>query len=119
MRRAREPPQQVTPVENEYIQLLQQQIFFLELKLNVLKKNDPFQGVPLEGPLEEVVVQLRGKYATMEAAFKKELEELKRKNDELETANVKMTRQIDHGSRAYAEQTDKYAHNIHIISIVL
>jgi hypothetical protein len=76
VRRAREPPQQVTPVENEYIQLLQQQIFFLELKLNILKKNDPFQGAPLEGPLEDVVAQLRGKYATMESAFKKELEVL-------------------------------------------
>jgi hypothetical protein len=84
-------------LENEYIVNLQQQVYFLELELNLMKKagggggsTNPTglrgSGAPSAGeatsdapdaPLDDVMVSLREKYVRMEAEYKKEQGELR------------------------------------------
>ena len=94
-------------LENEYIVNLQQQVYFLELELNLLKKAGGGGGsmnpaglrgsgaptgngdasmtdanVP-DAPLDDVMLSLREKYVKMEAEYKKDMEDLKQENAEL------------------------------------
>lgn len=67
-------------VDSDYIKVLQQQIFFLELKLNLMKKQAPAGGptadtmaVP-DGPLEDVIVSLRAKYIRLEQDYLRQIQ---------------------------------------------
>jgi regulator of replication initiation timing len=69
-------------LEREYVTNLQQQIYFLELELNLVKKatapRAAGNGLELnpEAPLDGVIAQLRHKYDTMEAHYKRRVKEL-------------------------------------------
>lgn len=83
-------------LEKDYVINLQQQVYFLELELNLLKKASVPKAVGglgidvlPDGPLESVILALREKYDKMEAEYKHKLSELQ---DRYVRACVRATR---------------------------
>lgn len=103
-------------LQSEYITNLQQQIYFLELELQVMKEKQAsgrFAGKALSTnvPLDTHMNSLRDKYMSMEKKFKKKIrkmeeeqEKITKKNEEL---NMKLERTIIENND-YSEKTQKY-----------
>ncbi len=65
-------------VENDYINVLQEQIYFLELENNILKTTPSARpsGLGPKSPLDEVLLRLKDKYQEMQVSYKAQLQEL-------------------------------------------
>jgi len=79
------PTSEEVKLQKEYIGNLQQQIYFLEMELKLMKEKGP--SVSREGddgaPIETVITQLQDKYDAMEERHQKSMEEVKMLNDRL------------------------------------
>jgi hypothetical protein len=122
-------------VDSDYIKVLQQQIFFLELKLNLMKKQAPAGGptadtmaVP-DGPLEDVIVSLRAKYIRLEQDYLRQIQvlgpvrcspcvahwagcrgqELKARNEELDIRALHSERELENALRQAASREEQRA----------
>eukprot|EP01084_Bolivina_argentea_P131010 231270_1 len=115
-------------LQSEYITNLQQQIYFLELELQVMKEKQSsgrFAGKALGSnvPLDTHMNSLRDKYMSMEKKFKKkirkmeeETETLKKKNEELSVKLERETVTNNELSESVAEykQDQEATHNSHL-----
>lgn len=96
-------------ISNDYIKVLQDQVYFLELENNLLKNGDGQQlnktsthnhahynthGVVDGGPLEEQFQSLRAKYEALQAGGNDEFNSLKAKAEEWERQNDDMRREL-------------------------
>jgi len=63
--------------DKDYVKLLQQQIFFLELKLGLIQKSraTDFSTAP-DAALDDSLFNLRAKYVRMEDGYKQQMREL-------------------------------------------
>jgi hypothetical protein len=95
-------------LENEYIVNLQQQVYFLELELNLLKKSGGSSGQTAglrgssapdstdpDAPLDNVILSLREKYITMEDDYKNKVKELENRLADFLKQNQISTLQIE------------------------
>lgn len=98
------PLPQTGKVEEEFINNLQQQIYFTELEIKLLKDQEnnranKFMGGLDAGPLTENLVMLKGKYKKIEEELNKKIDELETENHELQvknnTANINYSRFIE------------------------
>jgi len=117
-------------LENEYIVNLQQQVYFLELELNLLKKagagggTNPSglrgSGAPPDGsgvgdipvpdaPLDDVIVSLREKYVRMEADLKKEVDDLKSQNNDLRSRARMRELELENLKKLHQDLSDETA----------
>lgn len=79
-------------VEGEYINNLQQQIYFTELEIKLLKDQEhsranKFMGGLEAGPLTENLVMLKGKYQKIQGELQGKIDELTQENRELAGKN--------------------------------
>jgi len=65
-------------VETDYISVLQEQVYFLELENNILKSTPSARptGMGPKSPLDEVLLRLKDKYQDMQISFKAQIQEL-------------------------------------------
>jgi len=104
-------------VEQEYIANLQKQVYFLELESKLLREKvneKPPDGLDLPGPLDDHLLKLKQKYASLEAKLLAEKEELmegmhrmKMQLDEAERVRKQLQSEVAEQShfRKLAEQT--------------
>ena len=81
-----------TGVEDQYINNLQQQIYFTELEIKLLKDQEQsrankFMGGLEAGPLTENLVMLKGKYRKIQDELQAKIDELTQENRELAAKN--------------------------------
>ena len=86
------PPPPPQGVESEYINNLQQQIYFSELEIKLLKdqehsRSNKFGGGLDAGPLTENLVMLKGKYQKIQQELQGKIDELTHENRELAGKN--------------------------------
>ena len=92
------------PVEDDYINNLQQQIYLTEMEIKLIKDQEAsrankFMGGLDAGPLTENLVMLKGKYKNIQGDLQKKIDELSSENRELQaknsTGNINYTRFLE------------------------
>jgi len=115
-------------LQSEYITNLQQQIYFLELELQVMKEKQQsgrFAGKALSTnvPLDTHMNSLRDKYVSMEKKFKKKIRRMEEEAEALTKTNEELTMKLDRetaASQELSDRCDQYeadweaAHNSHL-----
>lgn len=87
-------------LQSEYITNLQQQIYFLELELQVMKEKQAsgrFAGkssLSNNAPIDTHMNSLRDKYTSMEKKYKKKIKKLEMENDELQMKNEELCKEL-------------------------
>ena len=105
-------------VTEEYINNLQQQIYFLELELNLLRDKEKEQSgsFPFEtmetGPLAENIWALKSKYKQLEADLESKIQQLKQQNKELTTHHMSLKMCTEQASKQRNETNFKYKESI-------
>ena len=121
------PQAQPKGVENEFINNLQQQIYYTELEIKLLKdqenaRSNKFMGGLEAGPLTENLVMLKGKYKKIQDELQGKIDELTHENRELlarnNTANINYSRFIEdikdfeyklaHEREVFDKESEKY-----------
>jgi hypothetical protein len=97
-------PTTTKPIEDDFINNLQQQIYLTEMEIKLLKDQEvaranKFMGGLDAGPLTENLVMLKGKYKKIQEDLQGKIDELSSENRELQaknsTANINYTRFIE------------------------
>jgi len=115
-------------LQSEYITNLQQQIYFLELELQVMKEKQAsgrFAGKALSTnvPLDTHMNSLRDKYVTMEKKFKKKIRKMEEESDILTKKTEELTLKLERETSSnlkLTENVEKFeadreaAHNSHL-----
>jgi len=101
-------------LQGEYITNLQQQIYFLELELQVMKEKQQsgrFAGKALSSnvPLDTHMNSLRDKYMSMEKKFKKKIRKMEQDAETLSKKNEELTMRLDREGAAN-EQLSETCH---------
>jgi len=99
-------------LQGEYITNLQQQIYFLELELQVMKEKQQsgrFAGKALSTnvPLDTHMNSLRDKYMSMEKKFKKKIRKMEEEQEALAKTNQELTLKLDRELAANQELTER------------
>jgi len=87
-------------IQSEYITNLQQQIYFLELELQVMKEKAASgrfaggTGLSKNAPLDTHMNSLREKYAAMEKKYKKKLRDKEREVDETQVREKRVQKKL-------------------------
>ncbi|CAG9321446.1 unnamed protein product [Blepharisma stoltei] len=105
-------------LEDEYIHNLQQQIYFLELELKLLKEKEkdeksmfPLDGMET-GPLNESIFALKAKYKKLQADLEARLTVLGRENRDLATRHLSLQMSLEKAIEDYKEAEGVYRENI-------
>jgi len=98
-------------LQSEYITNLQQQIYFLELELQVMKEKQQsgrFAGKALSTnvPLDTHMNSLRDKYMSMEKKFKKKIRKMEEDAESLTKKNEELTMKLDRSTSLNQELAD-------------
>merc|ERR1719410_2172938 len=99
-------------LSSEYITNLQQQIYFLELELQVMKEKQSsgrFAGKALSTnvPLDTHMNSLRDKYMAMEKKFKKKIRKMEEEADNLHKKNEELSMKLERETTANQDCTAK------------
>ena len=101
-------------LEEEYIHNLQQQAYFLELELKLLKDKEreqknmfPSDGLE-NGPLSENIIQLKGKYKKLQFDLEKNITILSEENKGLAVTFLTMQKTLEKVSQERASSEKKY-----------
>jgi len=99
-------------LQGEYITNLQQQIYFLELELQVMKEKQQsgrFAGKALSTnvPLDTHMNSLRDKYMSMEKKFKKKIRKMEEEQEAATKTNQELTLKLDRELAANAELSER------------
>ena len=98
------PQGSMKPIEDDYINNLQQQIYLTEMEIKLIKDQEvaranKFMGGLDAGPLTENLVMLKGKYKKIQEDLQGKIDELSHENRELQaknsTANINYTRFLE------------------------
>lgn len=103
-------------LQSEYITNLQQQIYFLELELQVMKEKQAsgrFAGKALSSnvPLDTHMNSLRDKYMSMEKKFKKKIRKMEEEEEKISKKNEELTMKLDRATtenKDLSEKVEKY-----------
>lgn len=98
-------------MQGEYVTNLQQQIYFLELELQVMKEKQQsgrFAGKALSSnvPLDTHMNSLRDKYMSMEKKFKKKIRKMESDAETLSKKNEELTMRLDREGAANEELSE-------------
>jgi len=104
-------------LQSEYITNLQQQIYFLELELQVMKEKQAsgrFAGKALSTnvPLDTHMNSLRDKYMSMEKKFKKKIRKMEEEEEKITKKNEELTMKLERATienKDYSETLEKYS----------
>jgi len=99
-------------LQGEYITNLQQQIYFLELELQVMKEKQQsgrFAGKALSTnvPLDTHMNSLRDKYMSMEKKFKKKIRKMEEEQEAITKTNQELTLKLDRELAANTELSER------------
>jgi len=99
-------------LQSEYITNLQQQIYFLELELQVMKEKQAsgrFAGKALSTnvPLDTHMNSLRDKYMSMEKKFKKKIRKMEEDAEGLAKKNEELTMKLERETSSNQELTER------------
>eukprot|EP01084_Bolivina_argentea_P099729 179236_1 len=99
-------------LQSEYITNLQQQIYFLELELQVMKEKQAsgrFAGKALGSnvPLDTHMNSLRDKYMSMEKKFKKKIKKMEEETENLSKKNEELTIKLERETLSNKEMSEK------------
>ena len=86
------PAGHTKPIEDDYINNLQQQIYLTEMEIKLIKDQEAarankFMGGLDAGPLTENLVMLKGKYKKIQEDLQAKIDELAHENRELQAKN--------------------------------
>lgn len=101
-------------LEDEYIHNLQQQIYFLELELKLLKdkEKDEKNMFPLDGmetgPLNDSIFALKAKYKKLQADLEIRMNQLGRENKDLASRHMSLQISLEKAIEEYKETEGKY-----------
>jgi hypothetical protein len=109
------PKGKTQTLEEEYIHNLQQQAYFLELELKLLKDKEreqksmfPSDGLE-NGPLSENIIQLKGKYKQLQIDLEKSISTLSEENKSFAVTFLTMQKSLEKVSQERAASEKKFS----------
>lgn len=112
---ASKPKTKAQSLEEEYIHNLQQQAYFLELELKLLRDKEreqknmfPSDGLE-NGPLSENIIQLKAKYKKLQQDLEKNIGTLSEENKGLAVTYLTMQKLLEKVSQERASSEKKYS----------